>query len=61
MGNILKKGFDLMEINLFGQTSDVEKILQKTILLLEMSHVQQNLAFLEFWSIFSKLTKKLLF
>ena len=42
---ILRIYFDLMEMTFFGQTSDMGQIIQKTVLLIKMSHIQLNLLF----------------
>ena len=46
-GQILRKGFDLMEMNFFGQNSNMGQILPKNVLLLKMSHTQIKSVFLE--------------
>ena len=42
MEQILRNGFDLMELNCLGQKSEMGPILLKTVLLLKMSHKQLN-------------------
>ena len=47
-----------MEKTSFGQTSETEHILTKTVLCLKMSLIQLNKAVLEFGSIFAEICKK---
>ena len=41
MEQILRKGFDLMQTTFF-QSSEMEEIIPKTVLLLKMSHLELN-------------------
>ncbi len=44
-GQILKKGFGLMETTFFVQTSEMGQLSQKTVLLLKMSSIELNYFF----------------
>ena len=45
--------------NFLVPSSEMGQLIQKTILLHKMSHIQLNQAFLVFWSIYAEIDKKI--
>ena len=56
-GQILRKIWICFK-TLFDQTSKMEKMFKKNVILLNLSHIQINYAFLLFWSILGEIHRK---